>query len=104
MEGCRGSPCLVLTGSARGLPIGYARVPVADGSQLLDPRPAALIGTSISGRKAALGGCGASGSPDEAEIRPVQAARGWVPPNPSEAPESRCTGLLERRISGTAGS
>ena len=33
---------------------------------------------------------------EEAEIRPVQAVRGWVHPNPSEAPENCCMGLLER--------
>ena len=32
------------------MPIGcYTRVPMADGSQLLDPRLDALIGTGISG-------------------------------------------------------
>ena len=48
----------------RGLPIGYMRVPVAAGSQLLDPQLDALIGTGISGRTEPLGGNEVSGSPE----------------------------------------
>ena len=61
-------------GQARGLAIGYARVPVADASQHLDPRPNALIGTGVSGRTEPLGGNEVTGSPEG----PVIGAPGGV--------------------------
>ena len=83
--------------------IGYARVSKADGSQLLDSRLDALIGTGISGRKAASGGCGTSGSPDEAEIRPVQAVRGWVHPEPLGSPRKLLYGASGKANFGDSG-
>ena len=53
----------------------YARVPVADGSQLLDPRLDALIGTGISGRTEPPGGDEVSGSPERPKFAPYSRER-----------------------------
>ena len=65
-----------------------------------DPRLDALIGTGISGRKAAVDGYGVSGSPDEAEIRPVQAVRGWVHRTPRKPRKTAVWGFWKDEFRG----
>ena len=66
VQSCGQTPCL---------PIGYARVPVADGSQLLYPRLDALIGDGIFGRMDSPSGNEISGLPERLKMAPYRQRR-----------------------------